>query len=202
MIYKLSNKQETLPSAIPNGTLSSESFFSGVFENLPIISGHSGLLQSLKGSTDPHLNALSKHWNSAGGDISWHKSDKHEDRTKDGLLLPSMLAPERKRTRNIGSKSKRLLIDSQDALELKLTWEEAQDLLCPPPSIKPSIVTIEDHDFEEYDVSTFPGIFGYSNAYMFGCFGAICSSYLFNFGPLMIFQIPVFFCDSNLSLMH
>ncbi|OMO64586.1 hypothetical protein CCACVL1_21656 [Corchorus capsularis] len=149
--------QETLPSAIPNGTLSSESFFSGVFENLPIITGYSGLLQSLKGSNDPHLNALSKHLSSANGDISWQKSDKHEDRTREGLLLPSMLAPERKRTRNIGSKSKRLLIDSQDALELKLTWEEAQDLLRPPPSTKPSVVTIEDHDFEEYDE---PPVFG------------------------------------------
>ncbi|TYI38121.1 hypothetical protein ES332_A02G003700v1 [Gossypium tomentosum] len=149
--------QETLPPAIPNGTLSSESYFSGVFENLPIISGYSGLLQSLKGSTDPHLNGLSKHSSLAGGDISGHKSDMHEDRIREDLLLPSMLTPERKRTRNIGSKSKRLLIDSQDALELKLTWEEAQDLLHPPPSTKPSIVTIEDHDFEEYDE---PPVFG------------------------------------------
>ncbi|PPD90156.1 hypothetical protein GOBAR_DD12914 [Gossypium barbadense] len=149
--------QETLPPAIPNGTLSSESYFSGVFENLPIISGYSGLLQSLKGSTDPHLNGLSKHSSLAGGDISGHKSDMHEDRIREDLLLTSMLTPERKRTRNIGSKSKRLLIDSQDALELKLTWEEAQDLLHPPPSIKPSIVTIEDHDFEEYDE---PPVFG------------------------------------------
>ncbi|XWS22079.1 hypothetical protein CRYUN_Cryun29cG0003600 [Craigia yunnanensis] len=114
-------------------------------------------VQSLKGNADPHLNTLSNHLTSAGGDISWHKSDKHEDRTREGLLLPSMLTPERKRTRNIGSKSKRLLIDSQDALELKLTWEEAQDLLRPPPSIKPSVVTIEDHDFEEYDE---PPVFG------------------------------------------
>ncbi|XP_039009420.1 B3 domain-containing transcription repressor VAL2-like isoform X2 [Hibiscus syriacus] len=113
--------------------------------------------QSLKGSTDPHLSALSKHLSSTGGDFSWNKSGKHEDMIKEGLLLPSMLTPERKRTRNIGSKSKRLLIDSQDALELKLTWEEAQDLLRPPPSIKPSVVTIEDHDFEEYDE---PPVFG------------------------------------------
>ncbi|KAE8734047.1 B3 domain-containing transcription repressor VAL2 [Hibiscus syriacus] len=109
--------QETIPSAIPNGTLSNESSFSGVFKNLPMIRGYSGLLQSLKGSTDTRLNGL------------W----------------------------NIGSKSKRLLTDGQDALELKLTWEEAQDLLHPPPGIKPSIVTIEDHDFEEYDE---PPVFG------------------------------------------
>ncbi|XP_039045748.1 B3 domain-containing transcription repressor VAL2-like isoform X2 [Hibiscus syriacus] len=114
-------------------------------------------VQSLKGSTDPHLNALSKHLSSTVDDISWNKSGKHEDMIREGLLLPSMLTPERKRTRNIGSKSKRLLIDSQDALELKLTWEETQDLLRPPPSIKPSFVTIEDHDFEEYDE---PPVFG------------------------------------------
>lgn len=147
------NKQDTYPSAIPNGAHSSETLFSGVFENLPIISGYSGLLQSLKGSTDPHFNAVHKHLNSASGDVSWCKSEKHEDRTREGLLLPSVLAPERKRARNIGSKSRRLLIDSQDALELKLTWEEAQDLLYPPPTLKPSIVVIEDHEFEEYNVS-------------------------------------------------
>jgi hypothetical protein len=38
-------------------------------------------------------------------------------------------------------------------MELRLTWEEAQDLLRPPPSVNPSIVTIEDQVFEEYDVS-------------------------------------------------
>ncbi|KAF2287980.1 hypothetical protein GH714_003704 [Hevea brasiliensis] len=108
---------QDIPSAIPNGVHSSESFFSGVFENLPI----------------------------------------HEERTRESLLLPSLLVPERKRTRNIGSKSKRLLIDSLDALELKLTWDEAQDLLRPPSSVKPSIITIEDHDFEEYEE---PPVFG------------------------------------------
>lgn len=41
---------------------------------------------------------------------------------------------------------------SEDALELRLTWEEAQDLLQPPPSVTPSIVTVEGHIFEEYDV--------------------------------------------------
>ncbi|KAL7169490.1 hypothetical protein ACSBR2_034510 [Camellia fascicularis] len=149
--------QATHLSAIPNGALSSEPFFSGVIENLSMTSGYSGLLQSLKGSTDPHLNALSKHLNSAGGDFSWHVMDKHGSDTKDGLLPQSMLVQERKRSRNIGSKSKRLLIDSQDALELKLTWEEAQDMLRPPVSEKPSIVTIEDHEFEEYEE---PPVFG------------------------------------------
>ncbi|KAJ1392095.1 Zinc finger, CW-type [Sesbania bispinosa] len=149
--------QETLPSNMPNGSHSSETSYSGVYENLPILSGYSGLLQSQKGCSETHLNALSKKWNSAGGDMSWHNIDMPESRKRDGLPLPPVLAPEKKRTRNIGSKSKRLLIDSQDALELKLTWEEAQDLLRPPPTVKPSVVMIEDHVFEEYEE---PPVFG------------------------------------------
>ncbi|KAH1162924.1 hypothetical protein AAZX31_01G121700 [Glycine max] len=149
--------QETLPSNMPNGSHSSETSYSGVYVNLPILSGYSGLLQLQKGCSETHLNALSKKWNSAGGDMSWHNIDMPESRKRDELPLPPVMVPEKKRTRNIGSKSKRLLIDSQDALELKLTWEEAQDLLRPPPTVKPSIVMIEDHVFEEYEE---PPVFG------------------------------------------
>ena len=39
----------------------------------------------------------------------------------------------------------------EDAMELRLTWEEAQELLRPPPSSKPTIVMIEDQEFQEYD---------------------------------------------------
>ncbi|CAN1277208.1 B3 domain-containing transcription repressor VAL2 [Linum perenne] len=146
--------QDIRPSPIPNGVHSSESSFS---ENLPVTSGYCGLLQSLKGSNDAHLSALSKHLQSVS-DISWNQSEKLEDRTQEGLMLPSsILIPERKKAKNIGSKNKRLLMDGQDALELKLTWEEAQDLLRPAPTAKPSIVTIEDHDFEEYEE---PPVFG------------------------------------------
>lgn len=140
--------QDTHLSGIHNGAFSSEPFFSGVIENLPVMSGYSDLLQSLKGSTDPHLNAFSKHLNSPSRDISW---------ARDGSLPPSMVVPDRKRSRNIGSKSKRLLIDSQEALEIKFTWEETQDMLRPPPTVNPSTVTIEDHEFEEYED---PPVFG------------------------------------------
>ncbi|KAK4858002.1 hypothetical protein QYF36_009440 [Acer negundo] len=93
---------------------------------------------------------------SANGDTSWSKS-ANGGRTNE--VSPQQYAPvtEKKRTRNIGSKSKRLLMNSDEAMELRLTWEEAQDLLRPPPSVKPSIVTIEDHEFEEYDE---PPVFG------------------------------------------
>ncbi|XP_004302530.1 PREDICTED: B3 domain-containing transcription repressor VAL2 isoform X1 [Fragaria vesca subsp. vesca] len=148
--------QDTHLSAIHNGAHSSQTFFSGVIENLPVISGYSGLLQSTKGM-DPHLSALSKQLTTAHGDLSWHKSENPESRAREGLLLQSLVVPERKRTRNIGSKSKRLLIDSQDVLEVKLTWEEAQDLLRPPPAVNPSTVMIEDLEFEEYEE---PPVFG------------------------------------------
>lgn len=137
-----------------NGSHSNVTSYSGVYENLPILSGYSGLLQSQNGCSETHLNELSKKWNSAGGDMNWTNADMPDSR-RDGLPLPPVLVPEKKRSRNIGSKSKRLLIDSQDALELKLTWEEAQDLLCPPPEVEPSVVIIDDHVFEEYEVSNF-----------------------------------------------
>lgn len=106
-----------------------------------------------KGSSEPNLNMFSNNLSPGCGDINWSKLEKSEDMAKDNLLLQSSLIPARKRARNIGSKSKRLVIDSVDVLELRLTWEEAQELLRPPPSAKPSIFTVEDHDFEEYDVS-------------------------------------------------
>eukprot|EP00268_Persea_americana_P065453 TRINITY_DN8740_c0_g2_i3.p1 TRINITY_DN8740_c0_g2~~TRINITY_DN8740_c0_g2_i3.p1 ORF type:complete len:898 (+),score=200.14 TRINITY_DN8740_c0_g2_i3:465-3158(+) len=148
--------QDTQVPSVTNGALSKETFYSGVTEKLPIINGYSGLLQLLKGSADPHLSAFSEHLNSSDGDISWIKTGKNGGRPNEDFLLQSTL-PERKKSRNISSKSKRLHIDAEDALELKLTWEEAQDLLRPPPSVKPSIVIVDDHEFEEYEE---PPVFG------------------------------------------
>ncbi|KAF2551245.1 hypothetical protein F2Q68_00037723 [Brassica cretica] len=110
--------------------------------------------QMFKGSSEPNLNMFSNNLSSGCGDINWSKLDKSDDMSKDGLMLQPSLISARKRVRNIGTKSKRLLIDSVDVLELRLTWEEAQELLRPPQSAKPSICTVEDHDFEEYDVRT------------------------------------------------
>ncbi|KAJ0075253.1 hypothetical protein Patl1_35036 [Pistacia atlantica] len=149
--------QDAQTSALPNGAPSGESSVSGVTENLPTVSGYSGLFKTLKGSKEPHMNALPEQLSLVDGDIGWHKSDNHESITKEESPQQSVPNSEKKRTRNIGSKSKRLLMHSEEALELRLTWEEAQDLLRPPPSVKPSIVTIEDHEFEEYDE---PPVFG------------------------------------------
>ena len=88
----------------------------------------------------------------ADGETGLHKSETNGFRTNGDSHQQPVSTSEKKKTRNIGSKSKRLLMHSEDVLELRLTWEEAQDLLRPPPSANPSIVTIEDHEFEEYDV--------------------------------------------------
>lgn len=79
-----------------------------------------------------------------------------------------MLIPEKRRARNIGSKSKRLLIDSDDAKELTLSWEEAQQLLRPPLRGNPTVVMVENHAFEEYDVSLYLFILAYpAQAYLY-----------------------------------
>ncbi|XP_071717686.1 B3 domain-containing transcription repressor VAL2-like [Rutidosis leptorrhynchoides] len=113
--------------------------------NISNMCDHSNVLQSLKRNTDSHLNSLSKNINLTIGDASWHANENlHSNQTK-------------KRSRNIGLKSKRLLIESEEALDLKYTWEELQDMLMPPDTMQPSTVTIEDHEFEEYEE---PPVFG------------------------------------------
>ncbi|CAN4126263.1 unnamed protein product [Withania somnifera] len=143
-------KQENRLSPIPKSAFSTEpTSFSAMPENLPLMSGYSVFLQSFKGSRESSVNLSSKHFNS--GDFSWYLTEKNRGRNPDGAFSPSMRVSERKRSRNIGSKSKRLLIDAHDAFELKLSWEELQDMLRPPLSVPPTTVTIEDHDFEEYE---------------------------------------------------
>ncbi|WOH10895.1 hypothetical protein DCAR_0830372 [Daucus carota subsp. sativus] len=103
-----------------------------------------------KASNNIIMQAFSKHFSPSSED-AWHFTDKHGGRGMIGSLAPTLLAPERKRSKKIGSTSKRLLIDNQDALELKLTWDEIQEMLHPPASMQPTTVTIEDHEFEEYE---------------------------------------------------
>lgn len=149
--------QDAQTSVLPSDAFSGDSFFPGDTENLNGVNGYSGLLQSLKGSKDPHLNALSERLTLSDGNINWKKKEKHGNKVIKDSLPQAALVQEKKRYRNIGSKSKRLLMLSEDAIELRLTWEEALDLLRPPPSVRPSIVMIENHEFEEYDE---PPVFG------------------------------------------
>uniref|UniRef100_A0A0D9X2Y7 TF-B3 domain-containing protein n=1 Tax=Leersia perrieri TaxID=77586 RepID=A0A0D9X2Y7_9ORYZ len=133
-------------SAIANGSILGDTLFSNTNENLAIVSGYSGFLQSIKGAADLHTSSLyDHHVNSADGDASWLKTDKFGSRPDDGPL--QFL----KRGRNIGSKSRRLSMDTEEAWELKLYWDEVQELLRPAPTAKPTVVMIEDYEIEEYD---------------------------------------------------
>ncbi|KAL0435103.1 UNVERIFIED_CONTAM: B3 domain-containing transcription repressor VAL1 [Sesamum radiatum] len=76
-------------------------------------------------------------------------------RTSDDSLQRHMPISEKKKARNI--KNKRLLMPSDDAMELRITWEEAQELLRPSPTAEPNVVMVEDHEFEEFEE---PPIFG------------------------------------------
>ncbi|KAL6508096.1 hypothetical protein OROGR_024291 [Orobanche gracilis] len=99
-------------------------------ENRPLMSGYCGFLHSLKGSRYSYLGNASQLVRG------------------DDPAAPQL--PQRKR-RNIGPKSKRLVIDDRDSMELTLSWEEVQDMLRPPPTVKPSTVSIEDQEFEEFE---------------------------------------------------
>uniref|UniRef100_A0A0E0ED45 B3 domain-containing transcription factor VAL3 n=1 Tax=Oryza meridionalis TaxID=40149 RepID=A0A0E0ED45_9ORYZ len=66
-----------------------------------------------------------------------------------GTSSSSPLTVKRKAT-SVGPKIKRFRMDSEESMELKITWEEAQELLRPPPKA-PSIVVVDGHEFEEYE---------------------------------------------------
>lgn len=59
--------------------------------------------------------------------------------------------PVKRKATSIGPKIKRFRIDNEESMELKITWEEAQELLRPPLKA-PSVVIVDGHEFEEYEV--------------------------------------------------
>ncbi|ONK75980.1 uncharacterized protein A4U43_C03F22580 [Asparagus officinalis] len=72
---------------------------------------------------------------------------------KDGSATKLSHGPSRRKGGNLGSRNKRLRIESEDSIELKVTWEQAQELLRPPPNDNPNVVVIEGHEIEEYEES-------------------------------------------------
>ncbi|XWS15671.1 hypothetical protein CRYUN_Cryun34aG0021900 [Craigia yunnanensis] len=96
-------------------------------------------------------NGVSMHGDAELADpTSWLKVDKSGYIAKEAL--GTKLAVSRKRKNStLGSKSKRLRIDNDNLIVLKLTWEEAQGLLRPPPNHVASVVVIEGFEFEEYE---------------------------------------------------
>ncbi|PNT74937.1 hypothetical protein BRADI_1g24720v3 [Brachypodium distachyon] len=56
----------------------------------------------------------------------------------------------KRKATSVGPKIKRFRMDNEESMELKITWEEAQELLRPPLKA-PSVVIVDGHEFEEYE---------------------------------------------------
>ncbi|KAI8567538.1 hypothetical protein RHMOL_Rhmol02G0130100 [Rhododendron molle] len=82
--------------------------------------------------------------NSADQTSPWPKDDISRCLTKE------VVGAKRKNS-NLGSKSKRPRVETEELIELKLTWELAQGLFRPPPNNVSSVVVIEGFEFEEYE---------------------------------------------------
>ncbi|KZV37129.1 hypothetical protein F511_15049 [Dorcoceras hygrometricum] len=67
------------------------------------------------------------------------------------MLETKPMAHNNRKNSTSGTKSKRLRIEKEDIVELKLTWEEAQLLMRPPPKIAPSVFVIERFEIEEFE---------------------------------------------------
>ncbi|KAB2060497.1 hypothetical protein ES319_A10G022700v1 [Gossypium barbadense] len=95
-------------------------------------------------------NGVSTHGDAELADpSSWSKVDKSGYIAKEALGT-KVAVPRKRKNSVLGSKSKRLRIDNEDMIELKLTWEEAQGLLRPPPNHVANVVSIKGFEFEEY----------------------------------------------------
>lgn len=141
-----------ISSANPNGAASGESFYSDTTDGLSTANG-----LSVRGGKDNHLSSLPEQSNMVSGTAAWNKNEKLKDKVNEDPSQQPRLTLDKKRMRNISSKSKRLLMHAEDAMELRLTWEETQDLLRPPPHVDPNIVVVEEFEFEEYSE---PPVFG------------------------------------------
>ncbi|KAG8482132.1 hypothetical protein CXB51_026825 [Gossypium anomalum] len=96
-------------------------------------------------------NGVSTHGDAELADpSSWSKVDKSGYIAKEALGT-KVAVPRKRKNSVLGSKSKRLRIDNEDMIELKLTWEEAQGLLRPPPNHVANVLSIEGFEFEEYE---------------------------------------------------
>ncbi|KAK9727337.1 hypothetical protein RND81_05G274400 [Saponaria officinalis] len=151
-VLEIQDTQTSLANS--SGPPSAESFYSDVTDALAA-SDVCLVLPSTRVGQD-HLNFVPTQLEMAKGKTVLNKCETLSRENENPLQQPT-LTPEKKRTRNISSKSKRLIMHNEDAFELRLSWEETQDLLRPPPSLEPNIVMVDNYEFEEYSE---PPVFG------------------------------------------
>ncbi|XP_047313324.1 B3 domain-containing protein Os07g0563300-like isoform X5 [Impatiens glandulifera] len=83
-----------------------------------------------------------------------HGNENQDSEKMAPSALPDMPSSKQAKTKyqasSGGSKKKRSRIETENLVELKLTLEEVQVLLRPPPNLAPVVVAIEGFGFEEY----------------------------------------------------
>ncbi|CAF1864571.1 unnamed protein product [Brassica oleracea var. botrytis] len=129
---KATHTKDIQGCGLTNGTLNEDTSSSGVTETPTSINA-----SSCPSQNPEELKGLPEHLNSNHGGSSLKKSEVNGVKDK-------------KRTRTVGAKSKRLLLHSEESMEVRITWEETQELIRPSPSEKPTVVVIEEHEFEEF----------------------------------------------------
>ncbi|XP_078156962.1 B3 domain-containing protein Os07g0563300-like isoform X2 [Carex rostrata] len=63
---------------------------------------------------------------------------------------PSQAGPVKRKGSSLGAKIKRLKIETEESMELKLNWEEAQSLLRAPSNSVSTVTVIDGNEFEEF----------------------------------------------------
>ncbi|XP_039114813.1 B3 domain-containing protein Os07g0563300-like [Dioscorea cayenensis subsp. rotundata] len=98
-----------------------------------------------KGATEPKISI------NAEDQANQSNFDKVGFIQKDGPGSKASPGPSKRKGSALGSKSKRLRIENEDSIELKLTWEEAQELLRPSANPASNVVVIDGHEIEEFE---------------------------------------------------
>ncbi|XP_047321073.1 B3 domain-containing protein Os07g0563300-like isoform X3 [Impatiens glandulifera] len=114
---------------------SSDDGTSGVFANQDSKKSKTGEAVSTLPDQSSSKQANTKY--QASGGLKDDKCDKSSSFSK-------------KKLSSSGSKNKRLRVETENMVELKLTQDEAQLLLRPPPNSVPAVVVVEGFMFEEY----------------------------------------------------
>ncbi|VVB12193.1 unnamed protein product [Arabis nemorensis] len=107
--------------------------------------------QSSDQETDSANNICDTCTNEDTEPVDTHSPSKVKKSAYRAKETPVEISSRKKKSSTVITRSKRRKVEKGDLIELKLTCKEAQGLLLPPPNSTPSIVTIEEYEFEEYE---------------------------------------------------
>ncbi|XP_022848219.1 B3 domain-containing transcription repressor VAL2-like isoform X3 [Olea europaea var. sylvestris] len=86
----------------------------------------------------------------ADSGTTWSEICKSRFKVNETLEAKAICHGKRKNS-ILGSKGKRLRVENEDMIELKITWNQAQGLMRPSPKIVPTVIVVEDFEIEEFE---------------------------------------------------